>query len=64
MDHSRKATLEDKCQHIPGEKMSGLKRMSNEVSLIEPTALQALRTTSRLLGSVDRHRKSNMEDSY
>lgn len=37
---------------IPGEKMSGLKRMSKEVLLIEPTALQAFRTTSLLLGSV------------
>lgn len=36
----------------PGEKMSGLKRMSNDVLLMEPTALQAFRTTSRLLGSV------------
>lgn len=36
----------------PGEKMSGLKRMSNDVLLMEPTALHALRTTSRLLGSV------------
>lgn len=35
----------------PGEKMSGLKRMSKEVLLMEPTALQAFRTTSRLLGS-------------
>lgn len=35
----------------PGEKMSGLKRMSNDVLLMEPTALQAFRTTSRLLGS-------------
>lgn len=35
----------------PGEKMSGLKRMSKDVLLIEPTALQAFRTTSRLLGS-------------
>lgn len=32
--------------------MSGLKRMSKDVLLMEPTALQALRTTSRLLGSV------------
>lgn len=36
----------------PGEKMSGLKRMSNDVLLMELTALQAFRTTSRLLGSV------------
>lgn len=35
----------------PGEKMSGLKRISKDVLLMEPTALQALRTTSRLLGS-------------
>lgn len=36
---------------VPGENMSGLKRMSKEVLLTEPTALQALSTTSRLLGS-------------
>lgn len=36
---------------LPGEKMSGLKRMSKEVLLMDPTALQALRTTSLLLGS-------------
>lgn len=40
------------CPHLPGEKMSGLKRISKDVLLIEPTALQAFRTTSRLLGSV------------
>lgn len=37
---------------LPGEKISGLKRISKAVSLMEPTALQAFRTTSRLLGSV------------
>jgi len=45
INHTKKYT-------IPGEKISGLKRMSKEVLLIEPTALQALRTTSLLLGSV------------
>lgn len=39
---------------LPGEKMSGLKRMSKDVLLMEPTALQAFKTTSRLLGSVIR----------
>lgn len=37
--------------YLPGEKMSGLKRMSKAVLLTEPTALQALRITSRLRGS-------------
>ena len=40
--------LED---HSPGEKMSGLKRTSKAVLLMEPTALHALRITSRLRGS-------------
>lgn len=31
---------------IPGEYMSGLKRMSKHVLLMEPTALHAFRTTS------------------
>lgn len=31
---------------IPGENMSGLKRMSKHVLLMEPTALHAFRTTS------------------
>lgn len=37
--------------HLPGEKMSGLKRTSKAVLLMEPTALHALRITSRLRGS-------------
>lgn len=37
--------------HSPGEKMSGLKRTSKAVLLMEPTALHALRITSRLRGS-------------
>lgn len=36
---------------LPGEKMSGLKRTSKAVLLMEPTALHALRITSRLRGS-------------
>lgn len=36
----------------PGEKMSGLKRMSKHMLLMDPTALQAFKTTSRLFGSV------------
>lgn len=38
--------------YVPGENMSGLKRISKHVLLMEPTALQAFRTTSRLLASV------------
>lgn len=38
-------------QSLPGEKMSGLKRTSKAVLLMEPTALHALRITSRLRGS-------------
>lgn len=49
-------------EDLPGEKMSGLKRISNEVSLMEPTALQALRTTSRLLGSVNTQGESRRGD--
>lgn len=37
--------------HSPGEKISGLKRTSKAVLLMEPTALHALRITSRLRGS-------------
>lgn len=47
------------CAHVPGEKMSGLKRMSKEVSLVEPTALQAFRITSLLLGSTGAGREQN-----
>jgi hypothetical protein len=36
---------------LPGENMSGLKRMSKAVLLMEPTALHALWITSRLRGS-------------
>lgn len=36
--------------HSPGEKISGLKRTSKAVLLMEPTALHALRITSRLRG--------------
>lgn len=38
--------------YVPGENMSGLKRISKQVLLMEPTALHAFRTTSRLLASV------------
>lgn len=51
---------------LPGEKISGLKRISKAVSLMEPTALQAFRTTSRLLGSVcvwdQRQKKKNKQN--
>lgn len=42
--------------------MSGLKRMSKDVLLMEPTALQAFRTTSRLLGSEDGSHHKEQED--
>lgn len=44
--------------HVPGEKISGLNRISNDVSLMEPTALQAFRITSLLLGSTGAGRKT------
>lgn len=50
---------------IPGEKMSGLKRISNDVSLTEPTALHALRITSRLFKSTrNKKKKKNYTHTY
>lgn len=48
--------------HVPGEKISGLNRISNDVSLMEPTALQAFRITSLLLGSTGAEEKQNTNE--